>query len=102
MGLSSLQQLLQVDQETDLLQGLTFAKGFELVKTEIEFDGQRTEIADASHFTPQYPGLCSLFFIVKRNGKESEVKAENLTIKPIDYKAMEVTNIKPVDILPII
>lgn len=86
MGLSTLEELLQVDQETDLLQGLTLARGFELVKTEIEFEGQRTGIADATHFTQGYPGTCSLFFTVKRNGVESEVKAEKLTIKPLDYE----------------
>ena len=103
LGLNNLGQLpLQVDQEVDLLQGLTLAKGFELVKTEIEFEGQRTKIDDATHFTPQYPGPCTLFFTVKRNSTEGEVKAENLTIKPLNYRAIEVKNIKPVDILPII
>lgn len=103
LGLNSLSQLpLQVDYETDLLQDLTLAKGFELIKTEMEFYGQRTAITDATHFTPQYPGPCSFFFTVKRNGNEGEVKAENLTIKPLDYKTIEVTNLKPVDILPII
>ena len=103
MGLSSLSLLpLQVDQEADLLQGLALAKGFELAKTEMELDGQRTEIADASHFTPQYPGTCNLFFTVRRNNIENEIKAENLTIKPLDYRAIEINHIKPVDILPII
>ena len=84
-GLSYLNQLLQVDKEVDLLEGLIIAKGFELTKTEMEFDGQRTEIADASHFTPQYPGQCNLIFTVKRNDVEGDVKAENITIKPLDY-----------------
>lgn len=87
LGLNNLGQLpLQVDQETDLLQGLTLAKGFELVKTEMEFEGQRTEIADATHFTPQYPGPCTFLFTVNRNGNEGEVKAGNLTIKPLEYQ----------------
>ena len=103
MGLSSLSQLaLQVDQEVNLLEGLTLAKGFELAKTEIEFEGQRTAIADATHFTPEYPGTCSFFFTVKRNNAENEVKAENLTIKALDYKALEINNIAPEEILPII
>lgn len=101
-GLSKLKNVLQVDKEVNLLANLKIAKGFELVKTEIEFDGQRTVIADATHFTPQYPGTCTLFFTVKRNGTEGEVKAENLTIKPLDYKSIEVKNTKPKDILPII
>ena len=83
-GLSSLNGILQVDVEVNLLGGLTFAQGVELTKTEIEFDGQRTEIADPQHFTPEYPGTCSLFFSVKKNGTIGEVKAENLTIKPLE------------------
>lgn len=102
LGLSSLQQLLQVDKEVNLLENLTFAKGIELIKTEIEFEGQRSEIADAMHYTPAYPGPCSLFFTVKRKSTEGKVKAEDLIIKPLDYKAMEISNLKPVDILPII
>lgn len=101
-GLSKLKNVLQVDKEVNLLANLKIAKGFELVKTEIEFDGQRTVIADATHFTPQYPGTCTLFFTVKRNGTEGEVKAENLTIKPLDYKSIEVKNTKPEEILPIV
>lgn len=102
-GLSFLEymQVLQVEVEVDLLVNLTVAKGFELAKTELEFDGQRTEI-DPAHFTPQYPGPCSLSFFVKKGSTVSEVKVENLTIIPMEYMAMEVTNIKPVDILPII
>lgn len=83
-GLSSLDGILQVDVEVNLLGGLTFAQGVELTKTEIEFEGQRTEIADPQHFTPEYPGSCTLFFSVKKNGTIGEVKAENLTIKPLE------------------
>lgn len=84
IGLSALQELLQVDQEANLIENLTFVKGVELTKTEIEFEGQRTEIADPQHFTPEYPGSCTLFFSVKKNGTIGEVKAENLTIKPLE------------------
>jgi hypothetical protein len=56
---------MQVDVEADLLQGLTFANGAELVKVEMEVDGQCTELTDPQHFTPQYPGTCSLIFTVK-------------------------------------
>ena len=101
-GLSSLNGILQVEKEVNLLDSLKFAKDFELAKTEIEFDGQRTEIPDAQHFKPEYPGACTLIFSLKRNEAIGEVKAENLTIKPLDYTAIKVTNIKPVNILPII
>lgn len=102
-GLESLRSLaMQVDMEVDLLSGITLASGVELNKTEIEYDGQRTEIADPKHFMPEYPGLCTLIFSIKKNEAIGEVKAENLTIMPLDYTAMEVNHIQPVDILPII
>ena len=53
-GLNKLPQL-KVDQEVDLLKGLTFAEGFELVKVELETEGKSSEIADPAHFTPAYP-----------------------------------------------
>ena len=94
---------MQVDEEIDLLAGITFAEGATLVKTEIDKDGQRTEITDAQHFTPEYPGTCSIIFTVKgKNGDMAEIKADNLTIKPLDYKAMEISNINPEEILPIV
>ena len=86
MGLSKLNGILQVDQEVNLTEKLIFAKGVELTKTEIEFEGQRTEIADPTHFTPEYPGLCNLFFSVRKNETVSEVKADSLTIKALEYK----------------
>ena len=98
-GLSSLNGILQVDQEVNLLSYLTFATGVELTKTEILFEGQRTEIADPKRFTPEFPGACSLIF---KDGTTSEVKAENLSIKPLEYKAVAMNAIKPVDILPIV
>lgn len=101
-GLSALQGLLQVDQEVNLTEKLRFAKGFELTKAEIEFDGQRMEIADPTHFTPDYPGICNLFFSVRKNEAAGEVKVDSLTIKALESKAIEINHIKPVDILPVI
>lgn len=101
-GLNNLRELLQVDKEVNLLSMLTFATGVELTKTEILFEGQRTEIADPKHFAPEYPGTCSLIFTIKKDGTTSEVKAENLTIKALEYKAIALNTIKPSDILPIL
>ena len=82
-GLEALQQLsLQVDQETDLLAGLTVAEGLTLTKVEIEQDGIRTEIPAPYRYTPEFPGKCSIIFTMKdKNGKESEIKVDNLEIK---------------------
>lgn len=84
---------LQVDQPKDLLASLTFAPGVELQKVEIEQDGQRKEINDPQHFTPDYPGECSFVFTVKvKSGDTAEVKTENLTIKPLDYQEVVIKN----------
>jgi hypothetical protein len=92
---------MQVDEETDLLAGITFVEGATLVKTEIEQDGQLTEITDPQHFTPEYPGECTLIFTVNgKNGDVAEVKVENLTINPLEYVAMEISNINPEDLMP--
>lgn len=92
---------LQVDQPKDLLAGLTFAPGIEMLKVEIEQDGQRIEINDPHSYTPEYPGECSFIFTVKvKDGNTTEVRADNVTIKPLEYKAMEITNINPETLMP--
>ena len=92
---------LQVDQPKDLLAGLTFAPGVKLQKVEIEQDGQRSEIADPHSYTPEYPGECSFIFTVKvKDDNTTEVRADNVTIKPLEYKAIEIENINPEDLMP--
>jgi len=94
---------MQVDQEINLLEWVTFGNGAQLVKTEIELEWQKTEISDPNHYIPSYPWTCSIILTIKdKDGNTTEYKVDNLIIKPLDYMAMEVTNIKPVDILPII
>ena len=81
--LEALQQLsLQVDQETDLFAGLTVAEGLTLTKVEIEQDDARTEIPAPYRYTPEFPGTSIIIFTIKdKNGKESEIKVDNLEIK---------------------
>lgn len=77
---------MQVDQEINLLNWVTFGNWAELIKTEIELDGQKTEIADPNHYTPAYPWTCSIILTVKgKDGKVTEYKVDNLTIKALDY-----------------
>lgn len=103
-GLDNLKSItLQVDKEVNLLSGITFGNGASLEKTELVFEGVTSEIADPKHFIPEYPGPCTIILTVKdKDGKLTDYKAENLTIKPLDYKTMEISNIKPSDILPIV
>ena len=86
-GLDYLQNtILWVDLEDDLLRYIALNNGAELAKVEIEMDDQRSEVADPHHFTPEYPGTCSIILSVKgSDGTTTEYKAENLIIKPLDY-----------------
>ena len=93
-GLETLRKAsMKVDQEINLLNGISFAKWVELVRTEIEIDGKRSTITDPSHYTPSYPGFCSIIFTVQwKNGETAEIKVDNLTVKPLDYKEATINN----------
>lgn len=86
-GLEALSSLnLQVDKESDLLAGLTVADGLTLTKVEIEQDGTRTELSAPYRYTPEFPGTAALFLtLTKPSGKAVEVRAEALTIMPLEY-----------------
>ena len=103
-GLEALSGLeLQVDKESNLLAGLTVADGLTLTKVEIEQDGIRTEIPAPYRYTPEFPGTAAFILtLTKPSGEAVEITAEQLTIKALEYNAVEIKNIKPVDILPII
>ena len=103
-GLENLRKaLLQVDQEVDLLNWITFWNWASLVKVKIEMDWQTKEISDPYHYVPQYPWICNIVLTVKDNkGATQDYRVDNVTIKPLQYQSMSITNIKPVEILPII
>ncbi|MBO6031472.1 MAG: hypothetical protein J6Q22_08365 [Prevotella sp.] len=103
-GLENLQgKTLQVDQEVNMLEGITFANGLTLQKVEIEQDGQRSEIANPEAFTPEVPEPISIIFTLARtDGSTIEVKVENLTVRGFQYQSISITDLKPVEILPII
>ena len=103
-GLENLRKaLLQVDQEVNLLNWITFWNGSSLVKVKIEMDWQTKEISDPYHYVPEYPWICNIVLTVKDNkGTTQDYRVDNVTIKALEYKAMGITNLRPVDILPII
>lgn len=103
-GLENLQNLtLQVDQEVNLLQGLTIAEGLTLSKVEVEQDGVRSEIPNPQAYIPEFPGTINIILTLARtDGSTIEVKVDNLTVNALAYNKMTVTDLKPVDILPII
>ena len=86
-GLDALSSLnLQVDKESDLLAGLTVADGLTLTKVEIEQDGTRTELSAPYRYTPEFPGTAAFILtLTKPSGEAVEVRAEALTIKPLEY-----------------
>lgn len=103
-GLEILQsKTLQIDQEFNLLEGLTFAEGLTLQKVELEQDGSRSEIANPEAYNPQIPGTINIILTLSRtDGSTIEVKVENLTVQSIQYQSLSITNLTPADIVPII
>ena len=103
-GLDNLKaKVLQVDVETDLLSGITLNNGAELSKARIVFEGETSAINDPKHFTPAYPGTCTIILTVKsKDGKTTDYQVDNLTIKPLEYKFSSINNIRPAKILPIV
>ena len=101
-GLENLQNLsLQVDKEVNLLHGLSIAEGLSLVKVEIEQDGTRSVIPDATKYIPKVPGTINIILTLSRtDGSTIEVKVDNLTIQGIQYQSVSITDIEPVDIFP--
>ena len=103
-GLENLNNLsLQVDQEVNILEGLSIAEGLSLEKVEVEQDGQRSEITDATKYIPEVPGAISIIFTLSRtDGSTIEVKVDNLTVKGVQYQSLSITDLTPADIVPII
>ena len=101
-GLENLQgKSLQVDQEVDLLDGVTFAEGLTLGKFEVEENGVRTEIANPNVYTPQSAGTINIIITLGRSdGSTIEVRVDGLTVKGIDYQAITLRDITPEEIFP--
>lgn len=92
---------MQVDQEINILNWITFGNWAELIKTEIELEWEKTEISEPQHYTPEYPWECSIILSIKcKNWEINEYKVDNLTIKPLEYKAIEISNINPETLMP--
>ena len=96
------QASMQVNQEINLLQWLSFADWVTLEKVEILIDWVKNTVSDPNHFTPEYPWTCSIIFSVKKNNNTYEVSVDWLNIKALEYSPMQINNLKPQDILPIV
>ena len=94
---------MQVDLEVNLLNWVSFGNWAELIKVEIELDWEKVEISDPYHYVPAYPWTCNIILTVKeKNWETKEYKVDNLTINALEYKSMEINNIEPKEILPIL
>ena len=102
-GLENLQgKTLQVDQEVNLLEGLTFAEGLTLKNVEIVQGNVHIEIENPKAFIPKYPGSIDIIFtLTKADGSSIEVGANNLTIRALDYTKVSIADMNPYDILPL-
>ena len=96
------QASMQVDQEINLLQWLSFADWVTLEKVEILIDWVKYTVSDPNHFVPEYPWTCSIIFSVKKNNSTYEITVDWLNIKALEYSPMQINNLQPQDILPIV
>ena len=89
-GLENLQnKQLQVDQEANLLEGITFAEGLTLAKVEIEADGVISELAAPYTYRPDYPDpINRILTISKPDGDAIQERVDALTVKPLDYSVI--------------
>ena len=103
-GLESLQNLsLQVDKEVNLMIGLTIADGLTLQKVEVEQDNARTQIENPNAYTPEYPGSIDIILTLARpDGSMIEVGSKDMSVKPLEYSNVSISDLAPADIVPII
>lgn len=103
-GLDSLKQaVLRVDEETNLLHGLSFPAEVELIKMEMAEDGRRVEIVEPTRFIPEYPGTCSIILTIQvTSGEVIEVAVDDLTILPLPFNPCKLEILTPAEILPLL
>ena len=81
----------------------TFANRAELTKPKVEIDGSHTVIPTDPNYTPSCPWTTdAIFSAMWDDWNTAKVTVDNLTNELSEYKAIEITNIKPVDIIPIL
>lgn len=93
---------MQVDQEVNLLNWITFLNWASLVKVEIEMNWQTTQITDPNHFVPFDWWACAILITVQWKDGKLVTERVDKEIKRLEYHSMEINNIRPVEILPII
>ncbi|MBO6031475.1 MAG: hypothetical protein J6Q22_08380 [Prevotella sp.] len=100
-GLENLQgKTLQIDQEVNLLEGLTFAEGLTLQKVEMVQGNDHIQIENPRAFKPENSGSIDIIFTLTRSdGSSIEVGVNNLTVKALNYTKVSISDMNPYDIL---
>lgn len=93
---------IQVDQEVDIMKGITFADWIQLQQVAIEMDGKTTVLNAPYHFTATTPWTCTIIITMKWPNGQSFQEKVSKTISPLEYKSITINNLKPADILPIV
>ena len=102
-GLENLQgKNLQIDQEVNLLEGISFAEGLTLQKVEMVQGSDHIQIENPRAFKPEYSGSIDIIFTLTRSdGSSIEVGVNNLIVKALNYTKVSIPNMDPYDILPL-
>ncbi len=102
-GLENLQgKTLKVDQEVNLLEGLTISEGLTLQKVEMVQGSDHIQIENPRAFKPEYSGSIDIIFTLTRSdGSSIEVGVNNLTVKALAYTKVSISDMDPYDILPL-
>lgn len=93
---------IQVDQEVDIMKGITFADGIQLQQVAIEMDGKKTVLKAPYHFTFSNAGKCTIIITIKGSNGKTVEEIITKTIAPLEYQAMAIKHLAPSDILPIV
>ena len=102
-GLENLQNLsLQIDQEVNLLEGLTVAEGLTLQKVEMIQGNDHIQIENPRAFKPEYSGSIDIIFTLTRSdGSTIEVGVNKLTVMALGYTKVSISDMDPYVILPL-
>ena len=93
--------VIQVDQEVNLLNWITLWEWVSWEKVEMKKDWQIKEIADPEHAVFDDPWACDIILTIKKNGELLPSIIVPKDIKPLEFKSMEINNLRRQDIIPV-
>lgn len=78
---------LQIDSEVSLMDGITAAEGWTIVKVEIETIGIRSEIPSPYLYTPTAAGSVTVIITITDGTRTAEFCSDSLDVRPLVYSA---------------